>query len=353
MSFKIPKVGRNSSNPEGSFMKKMIFITISGVIVLAFAFFGLTPSFFGGGAGRGVALSVNDEVVTTLSFNNIVRSASKRQSSVQGKSSKQRRKVKARLKQQLLNELVQLNVVYVSLSQAGFYIAPRSVIDQIVSTPAFLVKQQFRRTRYESLLKSVGQTPDSFESQIEKSLVYQRFSSWVGEATKVIDLEQSVKEGSLGLHVNLDFFELKKVNTKKKGLVKLFDKKISELRALLKSESSKSIKDWKKKNKLKLTKSDKVSLLSSYLPLLGQNRVAYKKILQTKPGNFVNSLIFNKGSYYLVYIKSIKKETTKNASFDMLNQWFARQRQQVAMQNWFQNYAKDLSIYRNQDLLKL
>lgn len=335
-------------------MKKIIFMVISGVIVLAFAFFGLTPSFLGGGAGRGIALSVNDEVVSTISFNNIVRSASKRQSTGQAKSSKQRRLAQVRLKQQLLNELVQLNVAYVSLAESGFYASSRSVIDQVVSTPAFLENGQFRRTRYESLLKSIGQTPDSFESQVEKSLVYQSFANWIGQATQTVDLEQRIKDSLLDLQVNLDFFEVKKPDNKKKTLVKVFDKKVIKIKQLLKTTNTKNIKNWTKKNKLKLTKSDKVSLLSSYLPILGKNKIAYKNILETKPGAFVNQLVFHKGSYYLIYVKSIQKASkSKQGSFDMLTKWLTRQRQQVAMQAWFKDSSKDLKIYTNQNLIKL
>ncbi|MBE8221451.1 MAG: hypothetical protein HAW60_01850 [Bdellovibrionales bacterium] len=335
-------------------MKKIIFMLISGVIVLAFAFFGLTPSFLGGGAGRGIALSVNNEVVSTVSFNNIVRSASKRQSSIQAKSSKKRRLAQSRLKQQLLNELVQLNVIYVSLAESGFYVSPGSVIDQVVSTPAFSENGQFKRTRYESLLKSIGQTPDSFESQIEKSLAYQNFVNWIGQATKIVTLEQKLKDSLLDMQVDLDFFEIKKPDNKKTALIKVFDKKVTTIKQLLKTGSSKNIKNWTKKNKIKLSKSDKVSLLSSYLPILGQNKLAYKNILNTRSKTFVNKLIFHKSSYYLIYVRAIKKaKKNKKASFNMLNKWFARQRQQVAMQSWLKSHSKDLQIYTNQNLIKL
>ncbi len=327
---------------------------ISGIIVLAFAFFGLTPSFFGGDRGRGVALSVNNEVISTLSFDKMVRSASRRQSAPRGKTAKERRLLEARLKQQLLNELLQLNVIYVSLANSRFYIASEAIIDQVVSTPAFSENGQFRRTRYESLLKSIGQTPDSFESQIEKSIVYQDFVGWIEQATQMVDLEEKLKNSVLNAEVHLDFFELKKPSKNKKALKKAFDKKIKKIKQLLTTTKVASINSWKKKNKLKPVKSAKVSLQSSYLPILGQNKMVYTNILKTKPGQFVNTLAFHKGAYYLIYVKAVKKAKAKNkASFGIISQWFARQRQQVAMQSWFQNYSKNLNIYTNKNLIKL
>lgn len=335
-------------------MKKIIFIAISGVIVLAFAFFGLTPAFLGGVAGRGIALSVNDEVVTSINFNNLVRSAGKRQPKAKAQSAKERRLSEVRLKQQLLNELLQLNVAYVSLAESGFYISSRSIIDQVVSIPAFSENGQFRRTRYESLLKSNGQNPESFESQIEKSLVYQSFSTWIAQATQIVDLEQKLKDSILDIQIDLDFFEVKKPGTKKKKLAKQFDKKVERIKQLLETANTASIQKWKKENKIALTKSDKVSLLGSYLPVLGANKIAYKNILKTKPGSFVKQLTFHKGSYYLIYVKAVKKASkNKQVPIDMLKRWFASQRQQVALQEWIKNYSKDLNIYKNQNLLEL
>lgn len=328
---------------------------ISGIIVLAFAFFGLTPSFLGGGAGRGIALSVNNEVVSSISFSNIVRSASKRQSRNKPKTSKERRLAQANLKRQLLNELLQLNVIYVSLAESGFYISPNAIINQVVSTPAFSENGQFRRTRYESLLKNIGQTPESFESQVEKSLVYQDFINWMEQATQLVNLEQKLKDSLLDVQINLDFFEIKKPDSKKKNLTKIFDKKVIKIKKLLKNTTKMAtIKNWTKQNKIKLKKSDKISLLSSYLPILGQNKIAYKNILETKPRTFVNQLVFNKGSYYLIYVKSIQKAgKSKKLPLGMLAKWFARQRQQVAMQAWFKNASKNLKIFTNQNLIKL
>lgn len=333
-------------------MKKIIFIIISGVIVLAFAFFGLSPGLLGGG-GRGIALSVNDQVVSSLSFQNMLRSASKNQRSKKPESSKQRRLRRLKITQQLLNELTQLNIAYVILAEANFYISSLAIVDQVIAIPAFLENNRFKRSKYEALLQSIGQNPDSFESQIEKSLVYQKFIGWMQTSLQISDLENHLNNSVLNLEAHLQLFSLKKPTNNKKKL-KIFNKQIAEIKKLLKTANVKQINNWKKKNKIKLHKSDKLSLSSAYIPVLGNNKLAYKNILKTPPRQFVKDLIFHQGSYYLVYLKDIAKiKTNTQFNSSLLSKWFAGQRQQMAMQTWLASSSKNLNIYKNQNLLKL
>lgn len=334
-------------------MKKIIFFVISGLIVLAFAFFGLSPGLLGGG-GRGIALSVNDQVVSSSSFRNMLRSASKNQATTKQESSKQRRLRRLKITQQLLNELTQLNITYVTLVEANFYISSLAVINQIVSIPAFLENNRFKRSKYESLLKSIGQNPDSFESQIEKSLVYQQFIGWIQDSLQISDLENHLKNSVLNSEIHLNLFALKKPDSSKKKALKIFNKQVIEIKKLLKTANVKKINNWKSKNKIKLSKTDKLTLSSAYIPILGNNKLAYKNILTTRPKNFTKNLIFHQGAYYLVYVKKIIK-TKKNTQFKpgLLDRWFAGQRQQAAIQTWLTDSGKNLQIYKNQNLLKL
>lgn len=361
--------------------KKWGIIIVSSLIVLVFAFFGVSPSFFGDISGGGAALTVGEQTISLGEYENLIRSMERSQkNSIKGKSTKERRAFLRNLRLRALEELVQVNAVYQLFLDHEYVIAKRAVVDEVLKEKAFYESGVFKRSRYEALLKQIGQTPSQFETNLTKNLVFQRVSRWMRQSLNPLESEQVLKDGVLGVKFLLRSIKVQKLpsiksqsksssasaKSKKKAIESdthfknntLFvgEADFAKLKKWVGADHRQSMETFLKKYRVKKEKHEEQSLLSDALPVVGKNDHAYAMILDTTKGAYVKEPFFSRGAYYFFQVVDVKtpkaqKRTSKNKSaFNFLSRWIASQRYQGVMTQWLKQIEKDIPIRRNRNL---
>ncbi|HLE40761.1 MAG TPA: SurA N-terminal domain-containing protein [Nitrospirota bacterium] len=162
---------------------KWIMWIIVGLITVAFLFFGIYPS----DSGRGMAASVNGDVITTEEWNRVYQNMHDMYREIlKGKFDEGFAKT---LRAQALRELVTERLLVQEAERQGLRVTDQELQAAIMRIPAFNQQGVFSQTNYEGYLRQDNMTPALFETQQREVLLRQKIEHLVEDSVDVTDAE--------------------------------------------------------------------------------------------------------------------------------------------------------------------
>lgn len=159
--------------------------SLLGAICLSFVFVGLTPntgSNFTGGANAAI---VNSEVINLQDFEQAMERNRRQMGDMWNQlPAAQRQMFESRLREKVLNELVNTEILYQKALKTGFRPSKQAIREELVRLPYFQEEGRFSRQRYLSLLEANQLSAASFEDQIRMQLALRQTSLAFASALK-------------------------------------------------------------------------------------------------------------------------------------------------------------------------
>ncbi|CAK0775570.1 peptidyl-prolyl cis-trans isomerase D [Gammaproteobacteria bacterium] len=150
---------------------------IISLIIVVFAVWGI-QNFFTADPNLPV-LQVDDTEVGLREFQFAYQQQREHLRSVLGNSMDQSSFTDERIKQQVVNDLIERIVLTNAARDLGMRIGDALLATQINAIDAFQVNGHFSKDRYEQILRNQGMTPPNFEQRTRSTLVGQQFYSGV------------------------------------------------------------------------------------------------------------------------------------------------------------------------------
>ena len=160
-----------------------IMWTILVLIIVTFLFFGIYPS----GSGRGVAATVNGDVISATEVTRVYRNLYDTYRQIfKDQFSEDMAK---NLRSQALRELVQSRLLVQEATRIGIRVSDDEVRAAIVRIPAFAPQGTFDRATYERYLDYINQKPRAFEESQREVLLRQKMERIIEEGVDIADEE--------------------------------------------------------------------------------------------------------------------------------------------------------------------
>lgn len=144
--------------------------TIVSVLILMFAFWGISAYFTGGRPG-GVVAKVNGVAITKERFMLSYEQARRQMQSQLGSSSPLTGKQEADLKQQVLKELISIEALKQASLARRYYISPIQMDNYLQSIPEFQENGRFSLTRFQAVMASSLYTANELLDLIKTDLL--------------------------------------------------------------------------------------------------------------------------------------------------------------------------------------
>jgi parvulin-like peptidyl-prolyl isomerase len=162
---------------------KWIMWIIVGLITVAFLFFGIYPS----NSGRGMAASVNGDVITTEEWNRVYQNMHDMYREIlKGKFDEGFAKT---LRAQALRELITERLLVQEAERRGLRVTDQELQAGIMKIPAFSQQGVFSQKNYEWYLRQSNMTPALFEAKQREALLRQKLEYLVEDSVDVTDAE--------------------------------------------------------------------------------------------------------------------------------------------------------------------
>ena len=136
------------------------------LIAIPFAFWGI-QEYFGGPADINVA-EVNGEEITKRLFDAQLQDQRRYLKSILGNSYDSLYSDENKLKESVLDTLIQNTLLGEETKNAGYRISDSKLAERIQAVPQFQEQGRFSSSRYEQLLASQGRSPGQFEQQLRQ-----------------------------------------------------------------------------------------------------------------------------------------------------------------------------------------
>lgn len=154
--------------------KKTIAAILFGAIIFVFALWGVRPANMGD-AADGVAAIVNDRPISISEFRSQVEQVEQNaRMRFDSLPAAQRNAQMARLRQQVLENMIISEVIYQSAHKKGVIASDSEVRDQILQIPFFQENGRFLGDRYRLFLQNRRLSAEDFEREIRKRIVTER-----------------------------------------------------------------------------------------------------------------------------------------------------------------------------------
>ncbi len=162
---------------------KWIMWIIVGLITVAFLFFGIYPS----GSGKGMAASVNGEVISHDEWNRVYQNMHDMYRQIL--KDKFDEGFAKTLRAQALRELITERLLVQEAERQGLRVTDQELQAAIMKVPAFSQQGAFSQKNYEWYLRQVNMTPALFETQQREVLLRQKLENLVEDSVDVTDAE--------------------------------------------------------------------------------------------------------------------------------------------------------------------
>ena len=180
---------------------------IVGLIAIPFAFWGI-QEYFGGPADQKVA-EVNDEEIVKRVFDAQVQDQRRYLKSILGSSFDSVYSDENKLKQGVLDSLIQNTLLSDEIKNAGYRISDNKLTERIQAVPQFQNAGRFDSAKYEQLLISQRRSPFEFENQLRRE---EAITQYQGSAVYSSFLPAKDKQRYAALTQqkrNFDYFTIK------------------------------------------------------------------------------------------------------------------------------------------------
>lgn len=162
---------------------KWIMWVIVGLVTVAFLFFGIFPST----SGRGIAASVNGDVITDEEWNRAYQNLHEMfRDTLKGQMSEGFDKT---LRAQALQGLITDRLLIHEAEDLGLRVTDQELQSAIIKIPVFNQQGVFNRRAYDMYLRQVNKTPAEFETEQRGFLLRQKLERIVEDSVDVTDAE--------------------------------------------------------------------------------------------------------------------------------------------------------------------
>ena len=162
--------------------------TIVGLLTVPFALWGI-HSYFEGGAPNDVA-EVGNVKISLQEFQRAYQNQRQRLQAMMGEDLDPALLEGARLKQDVLRQLIDERVLNRAAREQGFRIGDRQLFDAVQALPVFQQSGGFDHALYERLLRNQGMTPVMFEEGLRLSLATEQLRTGVVVSALFTPVEQ-------------------------------------------------------------------------------------------------------------------------------------------------------------------
>ncbi len=140
---------------------------IIGLLVISFALWGI-QEYFGGGGGEVPVANVNGTEILLSEFNNQFQRRRQALQSTSGADYTQQYPDESVIKQQVIDNMVNIELLRQEVTDAGFRISDTSLIQRIQQTPQFQKDGKFDLQLYERLLQVQRYSKARFENELRE-----------------------------------------------------------------------------------------------------------------------------------------------------------------------------------------
>src|SRR5450759_1220715 len=151
---------------------------ILALIMIPFALWGV-ESYIRSPSGQDVVADVAGQKVTVLEFEQALKQQQERFRSMLGSNYDPQLTDNPQVRTSILDDLINQRLVIVSAYKSGLIISDAMLAERIAAEPAFQEDGKFSAKRYETILRSQGHTPLSFEAQMGLDLQRNEFQDSV------------------------------------------------------------------------------------------------------------------------------------------------------------------------------
>ena len=166
---------------------------IIGLMVIPFAFFGV-ESLLGSRTGDIAVAEVNGEQISAISLERAVYNQKRRLLNQLGDQADPSLLDDSRLREPVLNQLIQKQLLLQAAAEANVDLAPEQVDQAIINSPQFQQDGQFSPQVFQNILRSNGFSPTSFKQQMKDDLVINQVN--LGVASSDFSSERDLTEAA-------------------------------------------------------------------------------------------------------------------------------------------------------------
>jgi hypothetical protein len=191
-------------------VKKVFASILFGFIALIFVFVGLDPSQFGGGNDSGGAAAiVADRMISLQEFQQAYENRQQQmESQLSQLPAAQRQEQSLRLRDEVLNNLINSEIQSVVAQDLGLVGSDEEVRDYILKIPYLQKDGRFDRTRYDSLLQYLKQSSTEFEDRIRKEIKTRKLSEVFNQSFKKVAVVGDPKAELKAITANLRYIKV-------------------------------------------------------------------------------------------------------------------------------------------------
>lgn len=163
------------------------------LLAIPFVFVGM-ESYFSGGASQSVA-DVDGVEIPSVVLDQAVENQRQQLLSRRGTNAYLSPEEQAKLRDEVLNNLVERQLMLASAEHAGYQVSDESVQKLIWQTPVFMENGSFSTERYLQVLSRLGETPSSFLHRARQEiLLSQQMTGWLMSSfTTPVEFDRLVK----------------------------------------------------------------------------------------------------------------------------------------------------------------
>lgn len=183
------------------------------VIIAAFALFGI-EHFMRGGQEASVA-SVNGQEISQQRLQQAYQAQRQRLQDMFGENFNPEMFPEARMKQQILEDMIQQELLLQAATDAGLRIGDEQLASMIREVPQFQKDGKFSQEAYEQALRSQGQSTASFEERARREVLSQQLQIAVMGSEFATSTEEQALQQLRGQTRDVGFMVLSAVNYEK------------------------------------------------------------------------------------------------------------------------------------------
>jgi peptidyl-prolyl cis-trans isomerase D len=161
------------------------------LISIPFALFGI-QEYLGVGE-EPVKVSINDRDITEYDFEEEVRRYRARQRAQQGDAYRPDPAQEGKLRDQLLDAIIQEEVIIQAADRIGLRISPLLLDQFIAQVPDFQVEGQFDEQLFAKVVRAQGDSKEGFKARLMRQIIVNQMLSGIGDSALVADTELEEK----------------------------------------------------------------------------------------------------------------------------------------------------------------
>lgn len=331
-------------------LKSVTAMLLFGAIVMVFVFFGLPGKM---GMAVGSAGSVNGVIISVADLKSEEERVQQYYASMFGGKMDFSKQTNL-LRQQAVENLIQMEVLTQATEQEGIVISDAEVRDYIVKEIPFLQKEGiFQRDYYSRYLEMNRLAPIDFESKVRKSMASFRARELFESASKVNLSAQAKQDQLKQVQMNLSFVKIDQEELVKKtpALKDRFEELTKKLETALKSSDEAAMQTAMKELGVSWDETGAFDLTSESVPKVAAPDLMNAVTDLSLKSPYVDHFVMAGAQKFIVKLKTlknidVKSEKSKDA------QLASKMRANSLFETWVQQNKKAAKISINPQVMQ-